>query len=62
MRDRERKTERTEFVGSGNLYEAYGGGHPDWPGCDDEDCLPECQTERGHCERLKRFVERKSKQ
>lgn len=39
----------------GNLYRDY----PDeflervWDGCTDRDCLPKCDTNNGHCERLK---------
>jgi hypothetical protein len=56
MRDQERKTRASGPFG--NLYEAYGGAYPGWPGCDDKDCLPKCRTENGHCERLKLFIER----
>lgn len=57
MRDRDRKTERSEPGGEGNLYRAYGE-ELGWPGCADEYCLPKCNTARGHCERLKLFLER----
>lgn len=58
MRDRERKTERTEMAGgNGNLYRAYGESLG-WGGCADEDCLPKCRPSKGHCERLGLFLER----
>lgn len=41
----------------GNLYRAYGE-KLGWDGCAYDDCLPACRPSRGHCERLKLFLER----
>lgn len=41
----------------GNLYKDHSDEFPDWPGCQHQDCLPACDTTRGHCERLKLFID-----
>lgn len=57
MVDRERKTQASGPIG--NLYQAYGGS-TGWMGCADQDCLLLCDTSKGHCERLRLFLERRA--
>lgn len=57
MKDRERKTQTMQGPPRGNLWRAYGE-NLGWGGCADEDCLPQCNSAEGHCERLKLFLER----